>query len=222
MWEAAQRLKRYEKARQEYGRHSPGRPRPFGHGHDPRHSRAAGDCSAPRPSSTGIALTWEQIESTTRRPTPPRPPTPATRSTAALWRRIVGVGCLGAASHGGPDPRCGPGADRPGLLAGSAGAGSRPAAINSAWFPAVGPAWWISLAAMGTDIPMARKSNFTWRAWGIRPGRHYQLLFLDEGTNVYVHHCGHPTAIYPYYISRRRGWERPYDLGTEWITGSCR
>jgi hypothetical protein len=65
---------------------------------------------------------------------------------------------------------------------------------------------------MGTDIAMARKSNFTWRAWGIRPGRHYQLLFLDEGTNVYVHHCGHPTAIYPYYVSRHEDGKGPMIL----------
>jgi hypothetical protein len=65
---------------------------------------------------------------------------------------------------------------------------------------------------MGADMPMARESNFTWRAWGIRPGRHYQLLFLDEGTNVYVHHCGHPTAIYPYYVSRREDGKGPMTL----------
>ena len=44
---------------------------------------------------------------------------------------------------------------------------------------------------------MARPSNFTWRAWGRRPGRHYQLLFVGEGTNVYVHHCGHPDSDLP-------------------------
>jgi hypothetical protein len=59
---------------------------------------------------------------------------------------------------------------------------------------------------------MARPSNFTWRAWGSRPGRHYQLLFVGEGTNVYVHHCGHPTAIYPYYISRREDGQGPMTL----------
>ena len=59
---------------------------------------------------------------------------------------------------------------------------------------------------------MAGKSNFTWRAWGMRPGRHYQLLFLGEDTNVYVHHCGHPTAIYPYYISRREDGKGPMTL----------
>ena len=44
--------------------------------------------------------------------------------------------------------------------------------------------------------------SITWRAWGVRPGRHYQLIVRGEETDIYVHHCGHPTAIWPYYINR--------------------
>lgn len=52
----------------------------------------------------------------------------------------------------------------------------------------------------------------TWRAWGVRPGRHYQLIVHGEQTNIYVHHCGHPTAIWPYYISRRADGKGPMIL----------
>jgi len=63
-------------------------------------------------------------------------------------------------------------------------------------------------------MAMAMKSNFTWRAWGVKPARHYQLLFLDESTDVYVHHCGHPTAIYPYYTSHREDGQGPMTLAS--------
>ncbi len=59
---------------------------------------------------------------------------------------------------------------------------------------------------------MARESSFAWRSWGIRPGRHYQLLVHGEDTNVYVHHCGHPTAVWPYYISRSADGKGPMTL----------
>lgn len=59
---------------------------------------------------------------------------------------------------------------------------------------------------------MATNSNFIWRAWGMRPGRHYQLLFIGEETDVYVHHCGHPTAIWPYCISRNADGKGPMTL----------
>lgn len=68
----------------------------------------------------------------------------------------------------------------------------------------------ISSVRMGTA--MARSGNFTWRAWGMRPGRHYQLLSHDEDTNVYVQHCGHPTALWPYYISRHADGKGPMTL----------
>ena len=55
-------------------------------------------------------------------------------------------------------------------------------------------------------------SNFTWRAWGVKPGRHYQLLFVGEETDVYVHHCGHPTAIWPYFICRNADGKGPMIL----------
>ncbi len=42
----------------------------------------------------------------------------------------------------------------------------------------------------------------TWRAWGRRPGRHYQLVLYGRETDVYIHHCGHPTALWPYFITR--------------------
>jgi hypothetical protein len=38
------------------------------------------------------------------------------------------------------------------------------------------------------------------------------LLFLNEPTDIYIHHCGHPTAIYPYYISRREDGQGPMIL----------
>ena len=55
-------------------------------------------------------------------------------------------------------------------------------------------------------------SDFTWRAWGFRPGRHYQLMVRGEGMDIYVHHCGHPTAIWPYYISRNADGKGPMIL----------
>ncbi len=57
-----------------------------------------------------------------------------------------------------------------------------------------------------------KTSSFTWKAWGMRPGRHYQLLYLGEETDVYVHHCGHPTALWPYYITRTECGRGPMTL----------
>jgi hypothetical protein len=59
---------------------------------------------------------------------------------------------------------------------------------------------------------MAMASSITWRAWGTRPGRHYQLIVLGQEADVYVHHCGHPTAIWPYYISRTEDGKGPMTL----------
>lgn len=59
---------------------------------------------------------------------------------------------------------------------------------------------------------MAMASSITWRAWGVRPGRHYQLIVRAEETDIYVHHCGHPTAIWPYYISRSDDGKGPMIL----------
>ena len=59
---------------------------------------------------------------------------------------------------------------------------------------------------------MAMASDITWRAWGVRPGRHYQLILRGEETDIYVHHCGHPTAIWPYYISRSDDGKGPMVL----------
>jgi len=46
-----------------------------------------------------------------------------------------------------------------------------------------------------------KPKSVTWRAWGTRPGRHYQLILFERDTNIYIHHCGHPTALWPYYIT---------------------
>ena len=48
-------------------------------------------------------------------------------------------------------------------------------------------------------------ARLTWEAWGNRPGRRYALLADGKRTNFVVAHCGHPTAHWPYYISRERG-----------------
>lgn len=42
----------------------------------------------------------------------------------------------------------------------------------------------------------------SWIAWGTKPARHYQLVRAGSPVDVFVHHCGHPTAIWPYYITR--------------------
>jgi hypothetical protein len=55
-------------------------------------------------------------------------------------------------------------------------------------------------------------SDITWRAWGVRPGRHYHLIVRGEETDIYVHHWGHPTAIWPYYISRSDDGKGPIIL----------
>jgi hypothetical protein len=56
--------------------------------------------------------------------------------------------------------------------------------------------------------------SITWRAWGTRPGRHYQLSVQGQDTDIYVHHCGHPTAIWPYYISRSEDGKGPMILAS--------
>lgn len=57
-------------------------------------------------------------------------------------------------------------------------------------------------------------SRITWRAWGTRPGRHYQLIVQGQDTDIYVHHCGHPTAIWPYHISRSQDGIGPMILAS--------
>lgn len=45
--------------------------------------------------------------------------------------------------------------------------------------------------------------KITWNATGDRwrKRRRYQLVADGEPQNVYVHHCGHPTALWPYFVS---------------------
>lgn len=41
----------------------------------------------------------------------------------------------------------------------------------------------------------------SWEASGVRPYRCYRLLLDGVPQFIAVHHCGHPTAIWPYYIN---------------------
>lgn len=43
--------------------------------------------------------------------------------------------------------------------------------------------------------------GISWDAWGHKPGRHYALQIDGDRVGVEVHHCGHPTANWPYYIT---------------------
>ncbi len=49
-------------------------------------------------------------------------------------------------------------------------------------------------------LPPMAKTN--WTAYGHAPtkGRRYQLNVDGEELQVWVIHCGHPTALWPYYI----------------------
>lgn len=40
-----------------------------------------------------------------------------------------------------------------------------------------------------------------WERYGVRPGVRYELT----GTGWWVIHCGHPTALWPYYVESPAG-----------------
>jgi hypothetical protein len=51
-----------------------------------------------------------------------------------------------------------------------------------------------------------------WIAWGVRPDRHYQLVRHGKPTSIYVHKAPHPTALWPYFITRDAAGNGPMTL----------
>lgn len=48
-----------------------------------------------------------------------------------------------------------------------------------------------------------RNAELTWIGSGPKIGRSYTLLDDGRPTGIQIRHCGHPTALWPYYITRR-------------------
>lgn len=52
----------------------------------------------------------------------------------------------------------------------------------------------------------------SWHVWGSKSAKHYDLMNNGDPVGVSVHHCGHPTANWPYYPTAN--W--PYYIRAHW------
>jgi hypothetical protein len=53
-------------------------------------------------------------------------------------------------------------------------------------------------------LPETPPHGYTWRRIEVGPRfrkSHYELMLNGERTGIWVMHCGHPTALRPYYLA---------------------